>query len=85
MSDHTKFLGLYIDKYLTYEYHINHICKKISKTLGVINKVKHILDRKTLRQLYYSLVYPYLLYCNIEWCLNYKTRINRLIILQKKR
>src|SRR6218665_1109847 len=32
--------------------------------------------------LYYSLVYPYIAYCG--WASNYKTRLARLIILQKR-
>src|SRR6218665_3751176 len=34
--------------------------------------------------LYYSLVHPYLIYCNIVWASNYQTRLRRLVILQKR-
>ena len=32
----TKFLGVYIDQHLTWKDHISHICKKISKSVGII-------------------------------------------------
>jgi hypothetical protein len=84
ITGHTKFLGVYIDQYLTYEQHINYISGKISKTVGVMNRIKNIIDKKSLKLIYYSLIFPYLTYCNIEWCLNYKNRLNRLTVLQKK-
>ena len=34
--------------------------------------------------LYYALVYPYLIYCNLIWGNTYKTRIQRLVSIQKK-
>src|SRR6218665_2294161 len=34
--------------------------------------------------LYYSLIYPYIAYCNIIWASNYKSRLYRLKILQKR-
>ena len=34
--------------------------------------------------LYYSLIYPYLNYCNIVWASTYKTYVCRLVILQKR-
>src|SRR6218665_2501554 len=37
-----------------------------------------------LLTLYYSLIYPYIAYCNIIWASNYKSRLYRLKILQKR-
>ena len=34
--------------------------------------------------LYYSFVYPYLMYCNHIWGSTYKTNLRRLVILQNK-
>ena len=33
--------------------------------------------------LYYTLIYPYLSYCNIVWSSTYNTHLNRIFILQK--
>ena len=38
-----KFLGIYIDKHLTWKEHVNIISSKISQAIFAINKVKHIL------------------------------------------
>ena len=39
-----KFLGIYIDNKLNFEYHIKYIQKKISNSLFVINRVKKLLN-----------------------------------------
>ena len=40
---------------------------KLSKSIGIFAKTRKYLDRKTLIQLYYSFLYPYILYGNIVW------------------
>ena len=52
-----KFLGIYIDENLTWKYHIDHVCNKISKSIGVIARLRFVLSTKTKLSLYYSLIY----------------------------
>lgn len=80
----TKFLGVYIDSKLTWSAHIAHISKKISKSIGIINKIKTLLDESTLRTIYNTLVLPYLMYCHLIWGNCAQTNLNRIIVLQKK-
>jgi hypothetical protein len=82
--DSAKFLGVYLDKHMTYTAHISHICSKVSKTVGVLNRAKNVLNKNTMELIYRSLIYPYLTYCNIEWGHNYESHLKRLVILQKK-
>ena len=65
-SEFVKYLGIYIDQNLTWKSHINYISKKISKSVGIISKLRHV-DLPTLKQVYYSLVYPYLQYGISVW------------------
>ena len=58
----TKFLGIIIDDKLKWTEHINYVKNKISKSSGILFKVRNYLDKHTLKQLYYSFVYPYLIY-----------------------
>ena len=37
--------------------------KKISKSIGIIHKTRNFLTKNTLRNIYYTFVYPYLIYC----------------------
>ena len=57
---------------------------KISKTIGIISKSRFFLSSKSLLSLHYSLVYPYLNYCNIVWASTYPCNLNRLFLLQKR-
>ena len=42
------------------------------------------LSTKTLRTLYFSLVYQYFFYCNLVWASTYRANLIRLEILQKR-
>ena len=78
------FLGVIPDENLTWKHHMANVARKISKSIGVIYKSSFCLPITSLRTLYYSLVYPYLVYCASVWASTYPTNLNRLVLLQKK-
>lgn len=80
----TKFLGIILDDHLTWIPHIKHVALKVAKNIGVINKVKHIFPEKLLLSLYYTMVFPYLSYCNIAWASTFSTSLKKLVLLQKR-
>lgn len=79
-----KFLGVIIDDKLNWKSHINHIHNKISRSVSILSKVKHILDHKALHILYCSLIAPYLNYCAEVWGNTYKCSLSSIFILQKR-
>ena len=81
--DHIKFLGVYIDQHLNFNQHVNYLTNKISKSIGILHKVKYILPRDVLRALYIALIQPYFIYGIEAWFGATKTTINKLQILQK--
>ena len=48
----TKFLGIFIDKNLTWKYHIERVCDKVSKSIGIMYKSKNILSKRLMKQPY---------------------------------
>ena len=40
--DSTKYLGVTFDANLTWKNHINELCLKLSKTVGILSKVRHL-------------------------------------------
>ena len=80
----TKFLGVYIDNKLTWKKHIEYICGKVSRGIGIILRARHLLNHSALKTLYYSFVYPYFSYCNHVWGNTCSTYLNRLYMLQKR-
>ena len=63
----TKFLGVLIDKKLSWANHIKSIKMKIFKGTGILNKAKKYKNLSTLVTLYHSFIYPYLTYCLEVW------------------
>ena len=57
-----KFLGIIIDDKLGWLDHINSVNIKLSRSLYILNSVKNMLPNDILRQLYYTMVQPYLTY-----------------------
>ena len=75
----TNFLGVYIDEHLTWKDHISYLCKSI----GMLFRSRFYLSSKTKLTLYYSLIYPYITWCNSTWSTTYVTNLNRIYCLQK--
>ena len=75
-----NFLGITMNENLTWHDHINKISKRISRSIGVINKLKHCLPAYVLKILYFSLVQCHMTNGILAWgfnttnILNYKTR-----------
>jgi len=61
-TDSIKYLGVAIDNKLSWKPQISSLCKKLS-TCGVVHKIRHFADMKTLRLIYFSLFHSHLQYC----------------------
>ena len=80
----TKFLGVIIDNKLRWNDHITYVKYKISKSLGILYKIRRYLDNTTLTNMYYSFVFPYLIYCVEIWGSSLKSYLDPLVKIQKK-
>ena len=83
-KNHIKYLGIYIDNNLNWALHIQHINSKISKNLGILFRLRHFLTLNTLKQIYSSLIYPYLHYGIMSWGNTYPTRLTKVQTKQNK-
>ena len=61
-KEFVKYLGILIDNNLSWKYHIDHIVIKISRTIGLISKLRYFVPKHTLLNIYLSLIAPYLSY-----------------------
>ena len=80
----TKFLGIHIDKNLTFKSHISEISLKLSKTIGLLYKLNKFLPINILKIIYQSIFQPYLNYGIEAWHATVKNHTNKIFILQKK-
>ena len=66
-TEEFNFLGLRLDKNLKWKCHLNYISKKISKTIGIMAKLKNYLPTNALFNIYNALILPHLHYCSLIW------------------
>lgn len=83
-STSVKYLGLWLDPYLTWNNHISHIKNKISPIIGLTYRLKNYLPRKCLKLLYHSFINSHLQYLNMIWGLTSKRNIADLQTLQNR-
>ena len=74
------FLGLTLNENLNWKSHIDKISNKISRSIGILNRLKRCLPIKPKLLIYSSLILPYLNFGILAW--GYKCE--RIIKLQKK-
>ena len=75
-----NFLGLTIHENMKWDSHINKIRNKISKTVGVMNRIKRQVNNIILKQIYNALIAPHLNYARLCWGFS----ANKLAKTQKK-
>lgn len=79
-----KYLGVILDSSLNFSSHISKISSKVSKCIGIMYRAANIVPSYVLTNMYYTLIYPYLIYCILIWGNAADIHLNRLLLLQKK-
>ena len=65
-----NFLGTIIHETLEWTRHIDKVANKISRTLGILNKLKHVLPIYTLKTMYSASIVPHFNYNILLWGFN---------------
>ena len=76
-----KYLGLIIYCFPSWHERIDHISRKISKSVNIIAKLKPHVTSQSLISIYYAIVYPYLTYGCVLWGNNYEAPLSQLVRL----
>ena len=84
MKDYIRYLGILIDSNLSWKFHIDYICQKVSKTIGIVAKLRHFVPRHELLTLYRSLILPCISYGICAWGHSAETHLHKLLVLQKR-
>ena len=79
----TKFLGVFVDEKLSWNYHVNYICKTLAKNIGVLYRLQ-FLPQTILKMLYHTLIFTHINYCNVVWGFTSKRNMERIHKLQKR-
>ena len=79
-----KFLGVFIDPNLTFQYHIKQISNKVARSLYAIRTEKNFLSQNALKSLYYALIHSHLIYGTQIWGGAANKFVNEIVVIQKK-
>lgn len=82
--DHVKTLGVIFSENLTWDLHVEHVCSKLNRVTGMLNRNRHIFPLTVKRVLYNGLFLPMLNYCHLVWATTSKTNIAKLTVCQKR-
>ena len=76
-------LGVIINHNFMWRQQIENTSKHMSKSVSTLNKVRYVIDRKALYNLYCTLVLPCMMYACEKWETSYNSRLARTICLEK--
>ena len=83
-TESINFLGILIHESLEWKHHIANISSKLSRSIGVLSKLRHFLPSRIMVSIYNAIILPHLNYCNEIWGKTYKVHVDKLYILQKR-
>ena len=77
-----KYLGIILDNLLSWKPHLEALSTKLRKANGIISKLRHVIPKAVLLQLYYSFFDSHLRYACQVW--GQDTKCLRIFKLQKQ-
>ena len=83
-KDHVKYLGVLLDSNLSWKFRIDNVALKVSRTVGVVARLRRFVPRTTLLNIYQSLILPYLTNGLAAWGQPAKTHLQKILVLQKR-
>ena len=78
-----NFLGVILHSYMTWNKHINHISMKITRSIGILYRLRNVYPESVLITIYNTLILPHFHYCLLLWGPVVKEN-HSLHLLQKK-
>ena len=83
-TNFVKYIGLYIDCHLDWSFHTKILSSKLSRAVGLLSKIRHYVNKKTLHSLYYAIFSSQMDYASIIWGQKPTLHINRIQTAQNK-
>lgn len=80
---HIKYLGIYIDKHMRWDYHCEHLAKKLRGLLHTFRYLRKQMNSEQLKTIYYGLVQSHLTYGNVGWGAAHAVHLERLHVIQR--
>ena len=61
-KSHIKFLSVLLNEALCWKFYLIELSRKLSRSVGIFNKLRHFVPKETQKTVYYYLFYPFLSY-----------------------
>ena len=82
-SNIVKYLGVYLDEYLSGKAHCNELVKKLNRGNGMLAKARHYVPQLELKNIYHAIFSSHLLYGVQVWSTKLMTVNEKVFRLQK--
>ena len=82
-SSYIKYLGVLLDEHLSWKPHTNELIKKLNRSNSMLAKIRHYVNKNTIRSLYFSIFYSHINYCCQVWGQNGNCLLNKILSLQR--
>ena len=79
-----KYLGVTVDDKLSWNAHTENVCKKVSKLVSFLGRLRYFVNETNMKLIYNSIVMPQLDYADIVWDAGKKKHADRLQKLQNR-
>ena len=80
-----KLLGVYIDQDLSFNEHVEKLCKKLTKRIGLLRSIRQYLPLNERILFYNTTIKPVFLYGGAVWSSTSKCNIRRIFRLQPEK
>ena len=79
-----KYLGFFVDKNLTFRFHIEHVGKKLFKFCGIVWKARYIFSKQQMLRFYKAYVIPTITYGILIHGNTSQSQLTEIMKLQKR-
>ena len=66
-----------LDEHISWNDHIKTVEGKLTKNIGLLNRVSYFLNEHYLKTIYFSYIHSYLNYANIAWVSTCATKLKK--------
>ena len=82
--DGQKLLGVTIDKHLSFDVHVEELCKKLSQRIAVLRKIRRFIPIEQRILYYNAMIKQVMLYGSTIWSNGSGDNLTRILKLQKR-
>ena len=82
-ANHVKLLGVLLDETLSWKFNLIERSRKLSRSVGIFNKLRHFLPKQMVKTVYYSLFYLFPSYGIVVLDATHEKYLKPVFIFQK--